>query len=225
MTVAVGTPHDIYRFYDATGRLLYVGISLHAAQRASQHRRDKRWWNDVARMEVQHLPTMRRSVAEEIEREIIAKERPIYNVAHNGSAVKHRLVPGPCMVCGYDIDAGDGYLELPLGRTLPKHPDSEAMRHMRWMVREDMRRIRRPDFDKVEIIVNYAATEDLMQDGAQWRVQHRHCDPDPDSNSYWISVERIYGHRDALGWIEHLLGKTWVGGTNLMAVAARWVGR
>jgi hypothetical protein len=74
-------PCDLYRFYDASGQLLYVGISLHAAQRASEHRKDKAWWSDVARMEVQHLPT--RHAALDAERTAIVNERPLHNVVHN----------------------------------------------------------------------------------------------------------------------------------------------
>lgn len=69
---------DLYRFYDHADRLLYVGISLHAAQRAAEHRADKQWWSDVARMDVEHL----NSRVEALEAELIAirSERPIHNV-------------------------------------------------------------------------------------------------------------------------------------------------
>jgi hypothetical protein len=73
---------DLYRFYDADDRLLYVGISLHAAQRASEHRRDKPWWPDVARMNVEHLDGDRKT-AEAAERRAIVNERPLHNVTWN----------------------------------------------------------------------------------------------------------------------------------------------
>ena len=73
---------DLYRFYDANDVLLYVGISLNAAHRANTHRKDKPWWTDVARMDVQHLPT--RSVALDAERAAIAAEKPLHNIIHNG---------------------------------------------------------------------------------------------------------------------------------------------
>ncbi len=76
------TPTDLYRFYDSAGRLLYVGISLHAAQRAAEHKRGKSWWPDVARMEVEHLGH-RREAEEEEQRAIIA-ERPLHNIVYNG---------------------------------------------------------------------------------------------------------------------------------------------
>ena len=88
-------PCDLYRFYDASGQLLYVGISLHAAQRASEHRKDKAWWSDVARMEVQHLPT--RGAALVAERTAIVNERPLHNVVHNQ---QRDSVPTPINMTG-----------------------------------------------------------------------------------------------------------------------------
>lgn len=69
---------DLYRFYDSSGRLLYVGISFHAVARASQHRREKNWWPQVARMDVEHLPTRSAAVAAELH--AIRTEHPAHNV-------------------------------------------------------------------------------------------------------------------------------------------------
>jgi len=74
---------DLYRFYDAGGRLLYVGISLSAVKRAAEHRGDKDWWPEVSRMEVKRHPT--RAAALDAERAAIATEGPAYNVTHNGN--------------------------------------------------------------------------------------------------------------------------------------------
>ena len=74
---------DLYRYYDADGRLLYIGISLNAVARATQHRADKHWWNDVARMTVEKIPGDRRH-ALEVERRAIRDEGPLHNVVHNG---------------------------------------------------------------------------------------------------------------------------------------------
>jgi hypothetical protein len=74
---------DLYRFYNAIDDLLYVGISLSAAQRASSHKRSKGWWPEVVLMAVEHLDTDDYAEAERIEREAIIAERPRYNVTHN----------------------------------------------------------------------------------------------------------------------------------------------
>lgn len=84
---------DLYRFFDATDRLLYLGISLSAAQRAAEHRREKPWWPDVARMEVQHLDCDRMG-ALEAEKAAIIRERPIHNIMHNdGPNTMDELTP------------------------------------------------------------------------------------------------------------------------------------
>lgn len=76
---------DLYRFFNNKDRLLYVGISLSAAQRAAEHRSSKPWWPEVARMEVEHLKC-ERDGALAIERSAIEREKPLYNVTHNKSA-------------------------------------------------------------------------------------------------------------------------------------------
>jgi len=38
---------QLYRHFDATGRLLYVGISLFAFRRLAAHERNAGWWKDV----------------------------------------------------------------------------------------------------------------------------------------------------------------------------------
>jgi predicted GIY-YIG superfamily endonuclease len=82
MLMSSNASTDLYRYYDADGQLLYVGISLSAVARASQHRAEKGWWQDVARMTVEHLPT--RQAAEDAERSAIRAEKPVHNVIHNG---------------------------------------------------------------------------------------------------------------------------------------------
>jgi hypothetical protein len=75
---------DLYRHWDDSGNLLYVGISLNAAARASQHAKDKTWWPEVATITVEHLGCISRSGAESIEAAAIKAENPRYNVVHNG---------------------------------------------------------------------------------------------------------------------------------------------
>lgn len=70
---------QLYRLYDAAGKLLYVGISLSAPSRFGQHR-DKPWHQQVATMTVETLPDRGAAVAAEIA--AIKAERPLFNLAH-----------------------------------------------------------------------------------------------------------------------------------------------
>lgn len=76
-------PTVLYRFYDAAGQLLYVGISVDFPHRAASHRRRQCWWRDRARTTLQFFPS--RATAEEAERLAIRAEHPRYNVVHNAS--------------------------------------------------------------------------------------------------------------------------------------------
>ncbi|MEV8610211.1 GIY-YIG nuclease family protein [Amycolatopsis sp. NPDC051373] len=76
--------HALYRMYDETGQLLYVGISIDPGKRMAQHRSDKPWFSQVANITVQPMPS--RKAALEAERESIKNERPTFNVVHNDTA-------------------------------------------------------------------------------------------------------------------------------------------
>lgn len=77
---------DLYRYFDDQERLLYVGISFSAVARASQHRSDKGWWREVARMDVAHYET--RSEALTAESAAIRSEKPIHNVIGNTESAR-----------------------------------------------------------------------------------------------------------------------------------------
>lgn len=79
--VRVGVDHWLYWFYDAAGRLLYIGITNSGVKRMEQHGADKLWWPEVAQIKVDHFPT--REAAEEAERAAIKAHRPAYNGTHN----------------------------------------------------------------------------------------------------------------------------------------------
>lgn len=79
-------PHVLYRCYASDNALLYVGISKHWPDRMIQHRRDKHWFGDVTKVEVEHYAD--RDTALAAERAAIQKERPQHNVAHNNPSLK-----------------------------------------------------------------------------------------------------------------------------------------
>ena len=69
----------LYRHYNANNDLLYVGVSLNALLRLTQHERSgASWFWDIARIEVQHFDN--RGAALHAEAEAIQREAPIYNV-------------------------------------------------------------------------------------------------------------------------------------------------
>jgi len=72
--------HVLYRFYTATGQLLYVGITMNPAQRFKAHKGTKDWWGDVAGITIEHYET--REDLAKAEWRAIQVERPMHNVVH-----------------------------------------------------------------------------------------------------------------------------------------------
>lgn len=81
MTIQADQHHALYRFYDASGELLYVGITADLGARWKAHSKDKPWWAEVATCRVQHFGS--RQEVLQAERDAIVRERPLHNVVHN----------------------------------------------------------------------------------------------------------------------------------------------
>ena len=77
----------LYRYFDADGRLLYVGIASHFPSRVEQHARYDWWEPKSASMTIEHFPD--RETAHAAELVAIRDERPRYNRA--GSPRHQRL--------------------------------------------------------------------------------------------------------------------------------------
>lgn len=98
----------LYRFFDADGKLLYIGISDNYPLRLMHHGKDKPWWGEVKKFAAELLPT--RQEAEEAEKVAIRSERPKYNKTH--SRVKHTEMGGP----------GEPEIDPATGKVVPKYP-------------------------------------------------------------------------------------------------------
>lgn len=72
--------HVLYRFYSATGQLLYVGITANPPMRFKAHRHTKDWWPEVVGITLERYAT--RGDLANAERRAIQVERPLHNVAH-----------------------------------------------------------------------------------------------------------------------------------------------
>lgn len=72
--------HVLYRFYSATGQLLYVGITANPPTRFKAHRHTKDWWSEVVGITLENYAT--REDLANAERRAIQVERPLHNVVH-----------------------------------------------------------------------------------------------------------------------------------------------
>jgi len=69
----------LYRFYDAEGSLLYVGITKFFEPRLKQHYKNAEWFFDTTHVRLEHYQT--RQEVELAETRAIKTERPKYNIA------------------------------------------------------------------------------------------------------------------------------------------------
>lgn len=74
-------PHALYRFFDRSDVLLYVGITADLPTRMKNHRKGKPWWTHIHNITVEHFDT--RQEALDAERKAIREEKPLHNDQHN----------------------------------------------------------------------------------------------------------------------------------------------
>lgn len=73
--------HSLYRFFDASERLLYIGISSSLLVRLYSHYRTKEWMHEVRNITIENFAD--RDSLEIAERDAIKKEKPFRNVILN----------------------------------------------------------------------------------------------------------------------------------------------
>lgn len=104
-SVALGNrPHALYRFFDRTDVLLYVGITMDLGARLKKHRRDKPWWLDIDHITIEHFSSRAEALAAEAE--AIRMEGPLHNDQHNEMVSVDVPEPGGpgAAPCGEDCD-------------------------------------------------------------------------------------------------------------------------
>lgn len=68
----------LYRVFDRSGRLIYVGQSINLPQRVSEHRSQSWWWKPLTKkLRVKLHPTV--EAAKAAEKVAIQEERPVFN--------------------------------------------------------------------------------------------------------------------------------------------------
>jgi GIY-YIG catalytic domain-containing protein len=186
--------HALYRFFDAGGDLLYVGVTSDPGRRWGRHANDKPWWHEVDRIEIERYPDRETVLA--AERKAIQDEHPRYNVVHvqplappTRVLVEDRPAAGAC-------ECGDPATILyVLYRDIAEHTsDMKA-----W---------------KAEHGSKFALTgTDLfsMPDQVPWRAA---CDRHPPEEGGPYEIPHPTSWRDWAARTAHLLEKDWFPKTN-----------
>ncbi len=68
----------LYRHFDKSGALLYVGSCANPLARLKNHKQNSKWFHQIVRVEIEHFTTRVESYS--AERTAIATEQPIYNI-------------------------------------------------------------------------------------------------------------------------------------------------
>lgn len=105
------TKTDLYRHFDENGTLLYVGVSLSAIYRLSQHKKGSHWHSKISRQEIEHFAT--REEALDAETRAIQNENPLYNK-------QKRLKPTPLRREKYDVVAAAHKEEMEKYNSFPE---------------------------------------------------------------------------------------------------------
>ena len=72
-----GMKYQLYRQFDKSGKLLYVGISLSAMARLLSHQLNAKWFYRIAKIEIENFPN--KLQAQCAERRAIMMEKPRFN--------------------------------------------------------------------------------------------------------------------------------------------------
>jgi predicted GIY-YIG superfamily endonuclease len=225
----------LYRFYADDDALLYIGIAGSATQRFEQHAKEKSWWPQVTRTELEHFATRREAL--DAERLAIIAERPRHNVVHNTAMDTNRR---ECQMClswtkqahmGDTCPACDKPAIYSRARDRCFHRDGSGNERC-WLAITRGEVVHGPDHqgvwrwaEKVEKKPDRVLRawwcefcKGLVRDGDgyleldrsdRWHVMHRGCDPNINSSRYWIGVERIRLESQVAEWQAHLEHKRW----------------
>jgi len=73
---------SLYRFFDKDGTLLYIGQTMRPPfYRFAEHRQEKAWWHEVARIDIEIIDSEKDLT--QVEYAAISAERPRYNIKNS----------------------------------------------------------------------------------------------------------------------------------------------
>lgn len=141
--MGVEAPQALYRFFDATGVLLYVGITNNPSRRFTQHGTSREWWHEVETIKMERFPS--REAVLQAERAAIKAEGPKYNIVHAGGAPVTSELPEAGNPGDYPVKAGEvvalclavnpmGEAECPVGMVTEVGRFGVRLTLMRWHI-------------------------------------------------------------------------------------------
>lgn len=151
-----GRPHALYRFFDRSDVLLYVGITIDIGARFKKHQAEKPWWIEVEHIGIEQHATRREAL--DAESRAILTEQPLYNVAQNQFAA----APGDARV-----ELARELLDEYLGVELGGEEYTDCLEAAQIAARESGYRLDQPDVEVLKsVVLERDAHRELFEDAA-----------------------------------------------------------
>lgn len=113
-------PTDVYRVYDVTGSLLYVGSSINVFQRMRDHRTYAPWWRLASEGTVTRYEN--RWIARKVEALAIRDEHPRFNVTREVTEERRpHEITEPIEVLSLFWEQGKVWVDADAERQAPVH--------------------------------------------------------------------------------------------------------
>jgi hypothetical protein len=129
--------------------------------------------------------------------------------------------PWTCDVCKKPIASGDGYVLVMDAKTrnYPRRPTPEGVQ----LTPEAIEK-RRAEGQPTEPPWGSFTLGEIADkpDEISFVAYHKECDPDAETNPYWISVERAETLEQWCGWVHHLCEKTWMSKHDIRELLGYW---
>lgn len=122
------TPFVLYRIFNSSDALLYVGATTNPKLRFNTHSSSQSWWCDAATIKLQHFGDL--DALMKAEREAIESEHPLHNYIYCKPAHWARKKGRAAKGAGSVFQRADGYWVA--GMEMPPHPNGK--RHIKRFV-------------------------------------------------------------------------------------------
>lgn len=198
----------LYRFFDRKGQLLYIGITNDPPRRLGEHQGGKDWWEQVAGITVEWHDNREDALAAEAR--AIHIENPLHNVQRPRSSAARKTVTRQqqivwhCDYCELPIENGAGYLTFS-AKAANEHRRTYAEFKAKQKAASPSSTWYAFDLDEYDSAVSQPAFI---------HATHGKCDPRPDSDDWWMRIERTRTYIQLLDITLHISQKKWFADTD-----------
>jgi ribosomal protein L37AE/L43A len=132
-----------------------------------------------------------------------------------------RTKPWTCDKCKQPIASGGGYVLVMDTKThgypIRRTPEEAQLKPEAIEKRRAEGRPTEPPWEGV-----FLGEIDFKPNEISFAAYHKKCDPDGETNPYWISVERAETLEEWCAWVCHLCEKNWMGTSDLRTMIGFW---